>query len=123
MARGGAKPGERRGGRAKGTPNKKSLSVTERLETIGCDPIEGMAQIAMDDSQPVQLRASMYRELAPYVAPKRKTVEVTDREGDPIQHGVLIVPGMSSEEDWLREAEAYWQKLPAQQAAEQNEQG
>jgi hypothetical protein len=47
MARGGAKPGERRGGRAKGTPNKKSLGVTERLETIGCDPIEGMARIAM----------------------------------------------------------------------------
>ena len=34
-----------------------------------------MAKIAMDESQPMALRASMYRELAQYVAPKRKALE------------------------------------------------
>jgi hypothetical protein len=29
----------------------------------------------MDESQPMTLRASMYRELAQYVAPKRKALE------------------------------------------------
>lgn len=32
MPRGGAKPGERRGGRKKGTPNKKSAEVKEALQ-------------------------------------------------------------------------------------------
>jgi hypothetical protein len=81
----GAKLGERRGGRQKGTPNKKTMAVAERLDALGCDPIEGMAKIAMDENQPMQLRATMYRELAQYVAPKRKSVEVTGEDGDPLK--------------------------------------
>ena len=48
MAR-GSRPGERRGGRQKGTPNKKTAAIAERLERLGCDPIEGMAKIALGD--------------------------------------------------------------------------
>ena len=55
----------------------------EKLEALGCDPIEGMAKIAMNKKQklgvrkdvPIELRAQMYRELAQYVAPKRKATE------------------------------------------------
>src|SRR5919109_1554618 len=75
----GAKPGERRGGRQKGTPNKRTLVVTERLEALGCDPIEGMARIAMDENTELSLRAQMYKELAQYAAPK-KTIEVSGEE-------------------------------------------
>ncbi len=44
-----------------------------------------MARIAMDESNDVSLRAQMYKELAQYVAPKRKAVEVTGEDGDPLQ--------------------------------------
>jgi hypothetical protein len=44
-----------------------------------------MARIAVDENQPMQLRATMYRELGQYVAPKRKAVEVTGEDGSPIQ--------------------------------------
>jgi len=71
----GASPGERRGGRHKGTPNKQTKAVAERLEALGCDPLEGMARIAMDEKQPIGLRAQMYKELAQYVAPNRKALE------------------------------------------------
>jgi hypothetical protein len=71
----GSRTGEKRGGRQRGTPNTKTLAVAERLEAVGCDPIEGMARIAMDEGQPMALRASTYRELAQYVAPKRKALE------------------------------------------------
>jgi hypothetical protein len=81
----GANLGERRGGRQKGTPNKRTLAVADKLEKLGCDPIKGMATIAMDENQPMQLRASMYRELAQYIAPKRKAVEVTGDEGGPVK--------------------------------------
>jgi hypothetical protein len=55
-----ARPGERRGARQKGTPNKKTLAVAETLEALGCDPIEGMARIAMDESAELSIRAQMF---------------------------------------------------------------
>lgn len=42
----GAKPGERRGGRSKGTPNKATATVQDTLSRLGVDPFEGMALIA-----------------------------------------------------------------------------
>lgn len=65
------------GGRVKGTPNKKTEAVMERLAELQCDPIEGMALIAMNADNPPELRGRMYAELAQYVAPKRKAIEQT----------------------------------------------
>lgn len=70
------------GGRQAGTPNKASLDVQARLAALGCDPIEGMALLAMDAGNTPELRGKMFSELAQYVAPKRKAVEVTVREDD-----------------------------------------
>jgi hypothetical protein len=72
---GGSKPGERRGGRQRGAPNKRTLDVIERLAALHCDPITGMARIAMDEKAPLEIRARMYAELAQYIAPKRKALE------------------------------------------------
>jgi len=65
----------RLGGRAAGTPNKRTQDVIERLEALKCDPIEGMAKIAMDANNPPELRGRMFAELAQYIAPKRKALE------------------------------------------------
>jgi hypothetical protein len=81
MAGGGAKPGERRGGRQRGTPNKRTLEVAERLAALRCDPITGMARIAMNRKNPVELRARMFAELAQYIAPKRKALEHSGDSG------------------------------------------
>lgn len=75
MPRGGAKPGERRGGRKPGTPNKRTADVAERLAALGCDPIAGMARIAKNPKNPIELRGRMYAELAQYIAPKRRATE------------------------------------------------
>ncbi len=42
-----------------------------------------MAEIALNDSYPVKLRARMFMELAHYVYPKRKTVDVRVAEPEP----------------------------------------
>src|SRR5215212_10759651 len=81
----GAKAGERRGGRQIGTPNKKTQAVADTLAELGCNPIEGMARIAMDEQAELGLRAQMYKELAQYVAPKRKAVAVTGEDGGPVK--------------------------------------
>ena len=43
-----------------------------------------MALIAMDESNPPELRGRMYAELAMYIAPKRRATELTGADGAPI---------------------------------------
>ena len=61
-------------GRPKGALNKRTRDVIERLSALRCDPIAGMARIAMDEKSPIEIRARMFAELAQYVAPKRKAM-------------------------------------------------
>ena len=68
--------GYKTGGRTRGIPNRKTQAVIDRLDALGCDPIEGMARIAMDETAELSIRAQMYKELAQYVASKRKAVEM-----------------------------------------------
>jgi|HubBroStandDraft_4_1064222.scaffolds.fasta_scaffold2154591_1 hypothetical protein len=46
-----------------------------------CDPIVGMARIAMNKKNQVELRGRMYAELAQYVAAKRKALEHSAEPG------------------------------------------
>jgi hypothetical protein len=46
----GATSGERRGGRQQGTPNKKTVALQTDYEALGCDSIEDMARLAMDET-------------------------------------------------------------------------
>ncbi len=75
--------GYKTGGRNPGTPNKRTEEAAQILEELGCNPIHGMAEIAMGESHPVELRARMFMELAHYVYPKRKTVDVRVAEPEP----------------------------------------
>src|SRR5271166_3847743 len=68
------------GGRQRGTPNKRQHELVVKLEELGCDPIAGLAQFAMDSETPRELRVRCYAELAQYVHAKRKAVE-HDSEG------------------------------------------
>ena len=72
------KDGIKTGGRAKGTLNKANEQVQERLKELKCDPIEGMVNIAnmSMESKDYELAAKMYKELAQYVAPKLRSIEV-----------------------------------------------
>lgn len=80
--------GTKTGGRQKGTPNRATADVRGRLQELGCDPIEGMARIAMDMENSAELRGRMYAELACYIAPKRKAIEVS---------GEMNVPGLAEQ--------------------------
>tara|TARA_R100000234_G_scaffold119919_1_gene104335 strand:+ start:437 stop:745 length:309 start_codon:yes stop_codon:yes gene_type:complete len=74
--------GYRKGaGRPKGSLGDKSLAVQALLEKVGCNPIEALANIAMDNSNTPELRFQANKELAQYVAPKRRAVEL-DAEVD-----------------------------------------
>jgi len=84
--------GKKTGGRQAGTPNKKTQELQARLLYIGCDPIEGMALLAMDTNNSPELRGRMYAELAQYVAPKRKAVEHSRGEDQSITFNLSLNP-------------------------------
>jgi len=63
-----------RGRNAPGRPE----TVAARLLQLECDPIAGMAKLAQDETVPPVLRARMFAELAHYVAPRARAVDLTD---------------------------------------------
>src|SRR5262249_29876273 len=56
----------------------------------GLHPIAGMAAIAMDEKQDIGLRAQMFKELASYIAPKRKAVEMSGADGEEMTLADLV---------------------------------
>lgn len=73
-----AQKGQRFGGRTKGTPNKSTQAVADKLKEMGADPIDKLARImnqAFDEGD-FELAFKAARELAQYVAPKRKAIEI-----------------------------------------------
>jgi hypothetical protein len=99
MSHGGKRAGA---GRKKGSAGKKTLAIEDRLSKLGCDPIAGMAKIAEEAMliKDYQLAGSMYKELAQYVAPKRKAVEVSGNNEAPlaISNIELVAPDVESED-------------------------
>ena len=83
--------GHKTGGRKRGTPNKRTQQVAEVLRELHCNPIRGMAEIASNKRHPIELRAKMYAELAHYVYPKRKAVDMHfDELDEPIKFTLEI---------------------------------
>jgi hypothetical protein len=60
--------------------------LTEKLEKLGCDPIEGLARIAADPATKPELKIRCYAELAQYVHPKRRSVDLgPGKDGEPLK--------------------------------------
>ncbi len=73
----GSSPGERRGGRQKGTPNKPKQALLDLIQEKwpGYHPVIQMAGIANDEDVDLSTRLLAAKEVAQYVEPKRKAVE------------------------------------------------
>ena len=72
--RGGSKKGERRGGRQKGTPNKKTLHFIDELGNF--KPVQELLNlyaITKDEN----LKFLIIKEILKYVYPQRKAVEMS----------------------------------------------
>jgi hypothetical protein len=82
-------------GRKKGTPNKSTQTVAEILAKLKCDPIEGLAKIAME-SEDEAIRVKCYSELARYRYPQLKAIEHSGPGGSPIQFNVSATDELRS---------------------------
>jgi hypothetical protein len=93
--------GHKTGGRKVGTPNRKTREISELLESLGHNPIEAMVRIATDPEASLELRGRMNAELAQYIYPKRKAVEVAGDQEAPLgprKVQIVIVPTPSEEQ-------------------------
>ena len=82
------------GGRKAGVPNKDKAKILAMIEATGCKhPIIGLAEVAMALHAQGELKdaAGAYKELAQYVTPKRKAIEVTGEDGGPLEHSMEII--------------------------------
>jgi len=96
MAGGGAKPGERRGGRQKGAANRRSQDLIDQLEAIGLDPVRELAEALQAAKASGDLNAwiAASKSLLPFLYPRRKSVDLAVA-GPPVQ--LQIITGISDQ--------------------------
>lgn len=70
--------GVKTGGRQKGTPNRATRAIVERLqqEHPNYCPISELARIATDEATPVELRVKCHQTIAGYTIPKIAPISV-----------------------------------------------
>lgn len=85
MAGLGSKPGERRGGRKKGIPNKLTLTRAAEIAASGLTPLDYMLSVLRDDSAPVARRDEMAKAAAPYCHNRLASIEHSGKDGGPIE--------------------------------------
>ena len=80
------------GGRTIGTKNKVSASVQDRLKVLKYDPIEQLVIIARQaqEKDDLELAVAVYKDLATYVAPKLKSIELIESVAPPEQLEVIF---------------------------------
>jgi hypothetical protein len=89
----GSKPGERRGGRQRGTPNKATVAKAEALNAASTDsdatPLSFLLSVMRDASVPTDLRISVAKTAARLVHGKGKTAPVRNPQGNAEAHSDL----------------------------------
>lgn len=80
--RGGARKGA---GRKLGTPNRKTVQAQNETERSGLTPLQFMLQIMRDPAQEDARRLQAASMAAPYVHAKLSTVELSGKDGAPMQ--------------------------------------
>jgi len=73
------------GGRVVGTKNKRTAAVEAAVAASGLTPLEYMLQVLNDVSNPLSVRLDASKGAAPYVHAKLASVEVSGKDGAPLQ--------------------------------------
>ena len=71
------KYGNKTGGRQKGTPNKKTADLLERLGNY--NPVDAFLAISQDENTPLDIQVKINLDLMNYIYPKRKSVDFNDK--------------------------------------------
>jgi hypothetical protein len=86
----GSKPGERRGGRRKGTPNRKSVAQVEAAAAGGLMPLEHLLRVMRDPNESKDRRMYAAVAAAPYCHRKLKAIGHAGPEEKPVEYAVTL---------------------------------
>src|SRR5215472_8482377 len=89
MAGGGSRPGERRGGRKPGVPNRASAAREAAIAESGMTPLDYMISVFRDENQPVNVRLDAARSAANFVHPRLASVGIGNQDGWPLQVQII----------------------------------
>lgn len=56
--------------------NREAIAILLEKQFPGYNPIISMAEVANDDKQDINLRCNMHKEVANYIAPKLKSIDL-----------------------------------------------
>lgn len=85
MAKGFQKGHKKTGGKVKGVVNKEKQALIDLInqEFPGYSPVVAMAKIANNELNELSIRFNAHKEVAQYVHPKLKSIEHSNKDGDP----------------------------------------
>jgi hypothetical protein len=65
------------GGRSRGTPNRSTAALQEKLATLGCDPVAELVGIAKNPGTEIGFKVSVYALLLRHTVPTPKSATRT----------------------------------------------
>ena len=139
----GSKPGERRGGRRKGSLNRKTVAIRDLSEKLGVDPAEALLNMVRcdcmqvpvfdeatgrplvgEDGKPIlkwiafstRQRMDAAKELLPYIAPKLAATQLTGANDGPVEVASLDLTQILSDPTLAKAAQEMALMLAEQRA-------
>lgn len=91
------KPRPKNAGRRKGTPNKATQTLMEKCDAKGIDIFEAMLECCTESNNLLD-RFRMYSEIAQYLYPKRRAMEVTGEMNLELSKQVEEIKKLTKEE-------------------------
>jgi hypothetical protein len=99
MSGGGSKPGERRGGRHKGTPNRATGAREAAIAASGVTPLQFLIDQMRDERLDLATRIDAAKSAAPYVHPRLSSVGVGgNADSQPVQVSIIRFADVPTEE-------------------------
>src|SRR5207302_1430602 len=77
--------GIKTGGRRMGTPNHASIARAQAIAASGLTPLDFLLGVMRDDTRELHVRLDAGKAVAPYIHPKLANIEVTGKDGGPLQ--------------------------------------
>lgn len=90
------------GGRQAGTPNKRTQNLIELIDKYhkGFNPVLELIEICKAEDTPIDLKVNILKEVAPYLYPKRKAIELS--EADSQQDNGITITFVDTDEKYLK---------------------
>lgn len=88
----GSRPGEHRGGRKKGVPNRVTAEQRKAMQDSGLAPLDYLLSVVRDEDQSPLTRLDAAKAAAPYVHAKLSAIEHSGNAHKPVQ--IEVVTGV-----------------------------